>query len=633
MISGTEPANAAVVACDTPATTRPHAARVGAWALADWLIPLALALVTFAVFSPALSNNFVDWDDQINLTGNEEYRGLGTAQLKYFFTTVLMGHYIPLTWLTFGLDYVQWGMNPTGYHLTSLLLYAANAAVLYLVSLRLLARATTLAGLPLRLGAVAATLFFALHPLRAESVAWVTERRDVLSGLFFLLTILAYLRMRDASGPRRYWLLAASAGAYVLALASKGSVMVLPAMLLLLDIYPLRQLSRRTLIEKIPFVVLGIAGAAAAYWAQNANAFITPLQRYPLTARIGMTCYSLWFYLSKTVLPTGLGPLYELPARVDPLDWRFLGPALAVAVVTVALVALSRRWPAGLTVWVYYAIALGPIIGIVHSGLQLTNDRYSYLPALGFAVMFGGLTGVAARAAAARRLRPVIAGALGVTGAAWLIGLAVLTFNQVQIWRDTETLWRFAVDAEPDCVTCHSNLGIFLGNHGLTGLARQHFLRALEVRPDLVKTHYHLGFVEAASGNFAKAVEEYAIFLKRYPDDVDALNNSSAALMTLHRPDEALVQIQRALRLKPKHVFANTNLGYALAELGDREAALKQFRHTLELKFDTPQAWFGLVRVFLETGQLDAAHTAHGILGMISPPMGWQIGPALLTTW
>src|SRR2546426_10319619 len=118
MISGTEPANAAVVACDTPATTRPHAARVGAWALADWLIPLALALVTFAVFSPALSNNFVDWDDQINLTGNEEYRGLGTAQLKYFFTTVLMGHYIPLTWLTFGLDYVQWGMNPTGYHLT-----------------------------------------------------------------------------------------------------------------------------------------------------------------------------------------------------------------------------------------------------------------------------------------------------------------------------------------------------------------------------------------------------------------------------------------------------------------------------------------------------------------------------------
>src|SRR5881296_1264359 len=467
MISGTEPANAAVVAPDTQATTRPRAARVGAWALADWLIPLALALVTFAVFSPALSNNFVDWDDQINLTGNEEYRGLGTAQLKYFFTTLLMGHYIPLTWLTFGLDYVLWDMNPMGYHLTSLIIYAANAVVLYFLALHLLGKATPLADGPRRAGAVAATLFFALHPLRAESVAWVTERRDVLSGLFFLLTILAYLRMRDASGPRRYWLLAASAGAYVLALASKGSVMVLPALLLVLDIYPLRQLGRRTLIEKIPFVLLGVAGAVATYYAQNANAFITPLQRYPLTARIGMTFYSLWFYASKTVVPAGLGPLYELPARVNPLDWRFLGPAIAVTMITAALVALRRRWPAGLTVWACYAIALGPVMGLVHSGYQLAHDRYSYLPALALALMFGGLAGVAAREAVAGRLRPILAGALGVAGVAWLVGLAVLTFNQVQIWHDTETLWRFALDAEPDCVICHSNLGIYFGNRGL----------------------------------------------------------------------------------------------------------------------------------------------------------------------
>src|SRR5207245_5549072 len=165
-------------------------------------IPSAVALVTFAVFSPALSNNFVEWDDQVNLTGNEQYRGLGPTQLKYFFTTVLLGHYIPLTWLTLGLDYVLWGMTPTWYHLTNLLLYAANAAVLYLVALRMLARATTLAGIPLRLGAVAATLFFTLHPLRAESVAWVTERRDVLSGLFFLLMILTYLKTCETCGRR-----------------------------------------------------------------------------------------------------------------------------------------------------------------------------------------------------------------------------------------------------------------------------------------------------------------------------------------------------------------------------------------------------------------------------------------------
>jgi len=271
MISGTEPKSAAAVARDPQPTTRSLASRIGVWAVGDWLILSALALVTFAVFSPALSNDFVEWDDQMNLTGNEQYRGLGPTQLKYFFTTVLLGHYIPMTWLTFGLDYVLWGMKPVGYHLTSLLLYAANAAVLYLVASRMLARATTLAGIPLRLGAVAATLFFTLHPLRAESVAWVTERRDVLSGLFFLLTILTYVKTCEASGRRRSWLLAGSAGFYVLALASKGSVMILPALLLVLDIYPLRQLGRRTLIEKIPFVLLGVAGAAATYYAQNAT--------------------------------------------------------------------------------------------------------------------------------------------------------------------------------------------------------------------------------------------------------------------------------------------------------------------------------------------------------------------------
>src|SRR5438132_10708887 len=172
-------------------------------------------------------------------------------------------------------------MNPMGYHLTSLIIYAANAVVLYFLALHLLGKATPLADGPRRAGAVAATLFFTLHPLRAESVAWVTERRDVLSGLFFLLTILTYLKTGEESGRRRLWLLAGSAGFYILALASKGSVMVLPALLLVLDIYPLRQLGRRTLIEKIPFVLLGVAGAAATYYAQNANAYITPLQRYP----------------------------------------------------------------------------------------------------------------------------------------------------------------------------------------------------------------------------------------------------------------------------------------------------------------------------------------------------------------
>src|SRR2546426_7388097 len=232
-----------------------------------------------------------------------------------------MGHYIPLSWLTFGLDYVQWGMNPTGYHLTSLLLYAANAAVLYLVSLRLLARATTLAGLPLRLGAVAAALFFALHPLRAESVAWVTERRDVLSGFFFLLTILAYLAARDVGreGARRWTAL--SIVCYTLACLSKSMVVTLPVMLLLLDVYPLRRLelrqwrtpaARALLVEKAPYIGLAVFTAVMAVWAQHANRYLTSLETLSVFERGPLALFSLAFYASKTVLPLRLSPLYEL---------------------------------------------------------------------------------------------------------------------------------------------------------------------------------------------------------------------------------------------------------------------------------------------------------------------------------
>lgn len=617
----------------TPRSSMPTLSRLARRAVSVWTVPLALAIIAFAVFSPALWNGFVEWDDQLNLTENLAYRGLGTAQLRFFFTTVLMGHYIPLTWFTFGLDYLLWGMNPMGYHLTSLIIYAAGAAAFYFVALRLMERATILAGTALRVAAVASTLFFTLHPLRVESVAWATERRDVLSGFFFLLTILAYLGTCEASGKRRRWLLAGTVGLYVLALASKASVMVLPAILILLDIYPLRRSSRRSLIEKIPFAVLGLAGAAVTYYAQNANLYITPLERYPLAARIGMTFFSLWFYVEKTFLPQALSPLYELPARVRLSDWPFLFSALAVTAITAVLVTLRRRWPAGLTVWAYYAIALGPVIGIIHSGHQLTHDRYSYLPGLGLALLVGGVAGVAAREAAAGAFRPAIARAMAVAGVAWVIGLATLTFQQTQVWRDTYTLWTYALDSRPDCSICHGNLGVYLGNRGFTDLAREHLVRAIALRPDQVKAYHHLGYIYASKGEFQKAADAYEIFLKRYPIDVDALSNMGATLMNLGRHREAVDTMQRAVKLRPNHVFANTNLGYAVGESGRPAESLSHFRRAITLKSDTPQAWFGLARFAYEAGRSDEALTALGILRQLDPVLAVRLGPTLLASW
>src|SRR5437899_7793294 len=244
-----------------------------------WLVPALIALVTFAAFLPVLQNQFVDWDDQRNFLDNHHYRGLGWTHLRWMWTTHL-GHYIPLTWMTLGLDYLLWGMNPVGYHLTSLLLHAANAVAFFFVVCRILTLALPA---PSRrshaLTAGFAALVFAIHPLRVESVAWLTERRDVLSGLFYLSAILIYLRAsgRGERGRGWYWL---SVAVFVLALLSKSMVVNLPVVLLILDVYPLRRLggafgwwsepARRVYVEKIPFVLLAAAASASAALAQRA---------------------------------------------------------------------------------------------------------------------------------------------------------------------------------------------------------------------------------------------------------------------------------------------------------------------------------------------------------------------------
>jgi len=612
--------------------------------LSPWIIPVALALVTFLVFLPALWSGFVEWDDQVNLYKNPQYRGLTWPQIRWMFSTVLLGHWIPLTWLTFGLDYVLWEMNPAGYHLTSLVIFAANAPVFYFVALRLFRQATGFAAGPLRLAAIAATLFFAIHPLRAESVGWATERRDVLSGLFYLLTILMYLKACDANGKRRGWLLAGSVGLYVLALVSKASVMVLPLALVVLDIYPLRRLgwrwrertgapTRAVWLEKIPFFVLGVAGGAVTYYAQNSNTFITPLEKYPLSARPAMVFYSLWFYLEKTLMPQGLSPLYELPARVSLLDRQFLVPAMAVTAITAAVVALRKRWPAGLAIWAYYAIALGPVIGIVHSGYQLTNDRYSYLPGLGFALVIGAAAGVVARAGAAGTLRPFLVRTLAGLGLVWACGLAYLSAHQVQIWRDTESLWRYAIESEPTCAICRGNLGVYLASEGNLGLARAEFERVVALRPDDVKVYRNIGYTDALRGDFPRAIEHLELYLTRYPSDVEALNNLGAALLSSKRAREALEPLQRAIQIKPLHVLAYVNMGFVYADLGEPAEALRCFRRAIILQYDTPQAWVGLARVHRESGQPGPARTAWGILGQFDGKLAGSIGPAFLQTW
>ena len=592
--------------------------------------PLALALVTAVVFAPVLRAGFVDWDDPINFLENPYYRGLGWRQLRWMLTANVMGHWIPVTWLTLGADFAVWGMNPFGYHLTNLLLHTASAVLFYLVSRRLLGLAMPAAspGI-LSLGAAVASLYFAVHPLRVESVAWITERRDLTSGLFFLLTILAYLKAHERPpAVRAVWRLAAL-GAAALALASKSIVMGLPLVLLILDAYPLGRLGPRVRDwssaqawpvwrEKIPFALLAVGTAAAAYLVQRSTGYLTPADP---SGRIGVVAYNVWFHIWKTVAPLNLGPIYELPPRVNPLELPYLLSAAGGLAITAAVWLLRRRWPAGLAIWAFYLVMLAPVTGIVHTGNHLGADRNTYVPCMGFALLVGALAVTVVLAWRRGVLRaPIVAMALGVV-AIWIGGLALTARVQSFVWHDSETLWRYAIEVDPGCAICHHNLGTSLGRRGAWAEAQALLERAIVLRPDASEFRGTYGILLIQMGRRPEGLAQLRYRLDHNPRDVNTRVNLGIALIEDGRPGEAIAEIGQALRVKPDSVTALNALGRALLANGRAEPARAAFERALTINAADPVAHLGLARAHLARGDRAAAREQIPILDRLDPQL------------
>jgi tetratricopeptide (TPR) repeat protein len=551
-----------------------------------------VASLTLLVYRPVLDYGFLSFDDHHNLQSNPAYRGLDWPQLRWMFTATRLGHYIPVTWLSFGLDYVLWGMDPFGYHLTNLVLHVLGAVLCFALARRLLARVRPLSPGALTAGAAATALLFAVHPLRVESVAWLTERRDVLSGVLFFATLLLYLRATELPTPAARRVRLAAMGAFGLALGAKASVMTLPVGLLLLDVYPLRRLSPdlRTwtgraavpvLREKLPFLMIGAAGAAVAYLAQARD--VPLFGGGSIGSRALHIAYSLWFYLAKTVVPIGLSPLYEAPPRIEIGDPRFAAAAVGTLAVTALVLALRHRWPGALAAWTYYAVMLAPVSGVVRNGAQLTADRFSYVPGLGFALLAGGGLAVALDGARRPGSRPARAWLAAAAVVATTLVLGVLARSQTAIWRDPPALWGHATRLDPDCRRCQERLGIALLAEGRLVAGLDHVEQALRLAPDADDLRMVTAHVLFQLGRWEEAAGRYRQVLRSRPAQQDAQTFLAMTMIRLGRPEEAIEPLRRVIGRSPELLFARRELIQAYRATGRLDDAQAEHRTLLSL--------------------------------------------------
>ncbi len=598
--------------------------------IACWLVPVSIVLLTFIAFFPALQNGFVDWDDDANFFENPFYRGLAWNNLRWMFTNVYLSNYRPLTWLTFGFDYLLWGMNPFGYHLTSLILHGINAALFYFIALRLLSLIRFTPGaskeVSLRVAAGFAALLFSIHPLRVEPVAWVSARNHLLSSLFYLWTILCYLRATECvkGSVRRWGWLTAAVIIYGLSLLSQLSGITLPFVLLLLDVYPLKRLgeggsgkwfgpeARRVWWEKLPFLLLALGGGLFAMFAKHEVLF--SFEELGVLPRLAQALYELAFYGWKTVIPLGLSPLYQLPFHFDPWDWPFLVSGLVILAVSIGLFAARHRWPAALGGWVYYVVIvipyvlLIPALGSVENGPQVTADRYTYLSSLPWAVLAGASVlywqvWLSERGS----LGTVLLGSTPIV--VLVVALMGLTWRQTQVWHDPEALWRHAVAVTDNShfrsMGAHYNLGNVLRKQGKPEEAAEHYRQSLILNPLYPETHNNLGLVLAQEKDFDGAREQFHEAIRLRPSYSEARSNLGNVLTIQGDLTGAIREYREALRISPGLNGARFNLALLLAKTGRLNEAKAEFQKFLEVEPNSVEARYYLANILLSEGKLD----------------------------
>ncbi len=552
-----------------------------------------LAVCIFLVYLPSLGNGFVDWDDSTYVVRNTHIEKFDSATLVWAFTTFDAANWHPLTWISHALDRALFGLNPRGHHRTSIFLHAGNALLLLLLLHRLSRRFWASA---------AGAAIFALHPLRVESVAWIAERKDLLCALFVFLALLAY--ERHARRPARWSLLPVSL-AFALALLCKPMAVTLPFLLLLLDVWPFERLrspvrDRRVLLEKVPLFLLAAASSVVTYMAQVRGEAVRSWEMVGAGERLSGAVVALASYLGKTLWPApgSLLPFYTHPHHLPESSGATLTLSAALLLGLSILVAWQgRRRPFLAVGSLAFVGMLVPVLGLVQVGAQRSADRYTYLPTLGLL-----LAGVwLLEEATAGRPRRQLGAALGIV---LLLGtLAVLTWDQQRVWRDSVSLWEAAVAGEPASPISHLNLANAVHEAGLDEESMRHYRKAVALGPGYAPAHAALGVRLGERREFEAAIESLEAALRLRPSDAFTRGSLGNCLLELGRTEEAVDELAAAVALAPSAIVLRNSLGKGLLALGRVAEAIGVFEETLALDPDSAPAHNNLALVMLRAGR------------------------------
>ncbi len=625
----------------------------------DLYAALSVSVITFLVYLFSLQHDFVNWDDNLYVYENTHIRSFDLTFLRWAFFDFYASNWHPLTWISHALDYAVWGLNPLGHHLTNNILHALNTFVVVLLAVGLIEFGNRTRGVPpqsgshdspftihdLRFSLVAATitgLLFGLHPLHVESVAWISERKDLLCALFFLSSISCYLnhvRTREGGPPSGVrpisvyftkWY-AISLGFFVLALLSKPMAVSLPAVLLLLDWYPFKRVSSmktflNALTEKLPYVGFSLVSSVLTVMAQKAGGAISSMEFIPLQLRVLTAAKSLTAYLRKMIVPSDLSAYYPYTKDASLSSPEYLLAILIVAGLTAFSLFVARKQRLWLSIWGYYTLTLVPVLGLVQVGDQAMADRYTYLPSLGPFLAAGlAIAWVWQKLEAAKGpgflLKSLCAGAVLCMTAS----LAYGTVRQIGVWKDSSTLWSYVIERGPaQSRVPYINLAAYYKKMRQFDKAIEVYDKLIALGPSAI-AYYNRGVVFTEIGQRDKAIEDFNMAIAVNPSFSDTYYAMGRTFHKMGRLDKAIESYDRYISLNPGAFLAYNNRGLIYYELGQYDKALQDFDRSIEINDEFAWAYGNRGNLYISKGNKDLAISDYSRACQLGEPKGCDL--------